>query len=369
MMTDNNVDQNLEEEIDLMELFHKVWASRIFILKACGIAALIGVLVAFSIPKEYTTTVMLAPETGAKSGGGSMGALAAMAGINLGSSAGEDALSPELYPDIVKSTPFVLDLFNIGVDYEKTSLSLYNYMLDEQKSPWWSTLIALPMKAVGGVLSLFKSDDSMDSLGKSEGKILQLSQEESQVIKSLADRISVSVDNKTGVTTLAVTMQDPYISAGVTDTVMHSLQNYITTYRTNKARHDLEFTIKLHDEAKEKYYEAQQRYARYVDGNRNVVLQSFRTEEERLQNEMNLAYSVYNQVAQQLQMSKAKVQEITPVYTVVQPAIVPLTPSKPSKLMILIGFVFLAGIASVGWVLFLRDWISELRKPSGDLAN
>lgn len=48
----------------------------------------------------------LAPESGGKSGGGSMGALAAMAGINLGTSSGEDALSPELYPDIVSSTPF-----------------------------------------------------------------------------------------------------------------------------------------------------------------------------------------------------------------------------------------------------------------------
>ena len=91
-----------EQEIDLIELAQKVWASRKLVFKACGIAALVGLVVAFSIPKEYSTSVTLAPESGGKSGGGSMGALAAMAGINLGTSSGEDALSPELYPDIVR---------------------------------------------------------------------------------------------------------------------------------------------------------------------------------------------------------------------------------------------------------------------------
>lgn len=108
-----------EQEIDLIELAQKVWASRKLVFKACGIAALIGLVVAFSIPKEYSTSVTLAPESGGKSAGGSMGALAAMAGINLGTSSGEDALSPELYPDIVSSTPFLIELFDVRVKDQK----------------------------------------------------------------------------------------------------------------------------------------------------------------------------------------------------------------------------------------------------------
>ena len=169
-------------------------------------------------------------------------------------------------------------------------------------------------------------------------------------------------DKKTGVTTLTVTMQDPLISAALTDTVMHCLQNYIADYRTNKARHDLAFTEKLFNEAQENYYEAQQKYARFMDGNQNIIMQSFRTEQERLQNEMNLAYGVFTQVSQQLQLAKAKVQEITPVYTVVQPATVPLRPAKPNKIMILIGFVFLAGVGSIGWILFVKDLLNGWKK-------
>ena len=67
-----------EQEIDLIELAKKVWAERKLVFKACGYAALIGLVVAFSIPREYSTSVTLAPESTGKTSGGSMGALAAM---------------------------------------------------------------------------------------------------------------------------------------------------------------------------------------------------------------------------------------------------------------------------------------------------
>ena len=102
----------------------------------------------------------------------------------------------------------------------------------------------------------------------------------------------------------------------------------------------------------------------FVDANQNIILLSYRAEQERLQNEMNLAYQVYTQVSQQLQMARAKVQEITPVYTVVQPATVPLKPAKPNKLMILIGFMFLAGVGSVGWILFVKDLLKGWKKQT-----
>lgn len=64
-------------------------------------------------------------------------------------------------------------------------------------------------------------------------------------------------------------------------------------------------------------------------------------------------------------MSKAKVQEITPVYTVVQPATVSLKPAKPNKIMILIGFIFLAGVGSMGWILFIKDLLKGWKKQTG----
>lgn len=365
-MSENNdmktPSQAEEQEIDLIELAQKVWAGRKLVLKICGIALLVGLVVAFSIPKEYSTSVKLAPETGGKTAGGSMGALAAMAGINLGSSTGEDALSPELYPDIVSSTPFLIELFNVKVVDQKgkVNTTLYDYLDEHQRAPWWGMIVSAPFKVLGWTVSLFK--DAPIVGGNDKLNPFRLTQDESTIADALSKRISVSVDKKTGVTTLAVTMQDPLISAALTDTVMRCLQNYITDYRTNKARHDLAFTEKLYKEAESNYYAAQQKYASYSDGNQDIILHSYRTEQERLQNEMTLAYGVYNQMAQQLQMAKAKVQEITPVYTVVQPATVPLKPAKPNKIMILIGFVFLAGVGSIGWILFVKDLLNGWKK-------
>lgn len=349
----NNTPDNQEQEIDLIELAQKIWAERKLVFKACGIAAVIGIVVAFSIPKEYETKVTLAPETtGGKGISGSMGALASMAGINLGGGAnGEDALSPELYPNIVSSTPFLVELFNVNVENKEGNINttLFDYMDNHQKSTWWSYILSAPFKALGWTMSLFRGDEKED--GNNEVNPFSLTKDQQRVAEQISKSITSSVDKKSGVITLAVTMQDPLISAALTDTVMKKLQNYIIDYRTNKARHDLAFTEKLYKEAKNSYYKAQQAYAAYTDGNMNVVMARYKTEQERLQNEMNLAYNVYNQVAQQLQMSKAKVQEITPVYTVVQPAVVPLKPSKPSKPLILIGFVFLAAFGSIGWIL------------------
>lgn len=352
-----------EQEIDLIELAQKVWAERKLIFKACGIAVVVALVVAFSIPKEYTTSVTLAPETGSKGTSGGVGALAAMAGISLGASSGEDALSPELYPDIVSSTPFLTNLFDVHVKSEEAEIdtTLYAYLKDYQRAPWWSAVISAPFKAVGWFASLFKDDE--EEAGDARLDPFHLTVDEAGIANALSDRLSVSADKKTGVTTLTVTMQDPIISASLTDTVMRYLQSYITDYRTNKARHDLAFTEKLYKEAKEKYTNAQEKYAQFVDANQSIVLLSYRVEQERLQNEMNLAYQDYSQVSQQLQLARAKVQEITPVYTVVQPATVPLRAAKPNKVMILVGFVFLAGVGCVGWILFVKDFIKNWKTP------
>ena len=350
-----------EQEIDLIELAQKVWAERKLVFKVCGIAALVGLVVAFSIPKEYSTTVTLAPESGGKAGSGSMGTLAAIAGINLGSASGEDALSPELYPDIVNSTPFLTELFEVRVKDRKAEIdtTLYVYMDEHQRSPWWSVIVSAPFKVLGWAVSLFKSEEEEVQGGVDP---FRLTLDQSAIATALSQRISVTVDKKTGVTTLSVMMQDPLISASLTDTVMRRLQNYITDYRTNKARHDLAFTETLYQEAKQNYEDTQAKYAAFVDANRSIVKASFRAEQERLQNEAALAYQVYSQVSQQLQRARAKVQEITPVYTVVQPATVPLKPAKPSKLMILVGFVFLAGAACVGWILFAKDFLKSWKQ-------
>lgn len=354
-----------EQEIDLLDLVRKLWNGRKLILKWCVVGIVVGLIIGFSIPKEYTTVVKLSPELqGSKGSSGGFSALASMVNINLNSANSGDAVYPELYPDIVSSIPFTTDLFDVQIvdSRKQDSTTVYDYVLNRTRVPWWSSVLSFPGRAMGWAISLFKKDEdpvSADSLNT-----FHLTKAEMAAVKALNGRVMCSVDSKSSVVTLSVTMQDPVISALLTDTVMNNLQQYITDYRTNKARNDLEYTQMLFDEARSNYYKAQQAYARYMDQNQNIVLRSVRTEQERLQNEMNLSFSLYNQMAQQLQLAKAKVQESTPVYAVIQPATVPIKASKPSKMTILIGFIFLSVVVASGWILFGRDFFEKFRKTS-----
>ena len=348
-----------EEEIDLLELASKVWSERKWILKCCGYAVIVGLVIAFSIPKEYTTNVMIAPEASDNKGGG-LSSLASLAGINLNTSTGSDAIYPDLYPDIVSSTPFVTGLFDVPVqDIDgEINTTLYDYMNEYQRAPWWSYIVSAPFKVLGWTISLFRENE------ENGGKLnpFQLTKEQTDIAKALSEHIGVSVDKKTGVTTISVTMQEPRISACLTDTVVSRLQSYIIEYRTNKARKDFMFQEKLFERKKKEYERAQENFASFADANKNIILQSYRAEQVRLENEMNLAYQVYTSVAQQLQIAEAKVQDITPVYTIVEPATIPIKASKPSKALILIGVVFLTGMGCVAWILIGRGLVYNLRK-------
>ena len=125
----------------------------------------------------------------------------------------------------------------------------------------------------------------------------RLTPDESGIAAALASRVSVESAAKTSVISISVTMQDPMVSAMLADTVAERLKEYVIGYRTNKARKDMEYAQKINDEARQAYYEAQQRYASYVDNNQGIILRSKRNEEERLQNEQALAFNLYNTTA------------------------------------------------------------------------
>ena len=351
-----------EEEIDLLELALKVWAERRWILKCCGYAVIVGLVIAFSIPKEYTATATIAPELSDGKSGGGLSSLAAMAGINMNASSSADAIYPDLYPDIVSSTPFITELFDVHVESlnAKIDTTLYGYIDDYQRSPWWSAVTSAPFKVLGWIISIFKDKEEPRDNAKLDP--FHLTNEEADVVRALSQRISVFVDKKTGLTTLSVTMQDARIAACLTDTVMSQLQNYVTEYRTNKARKYFQFQQSLFERKKKEYEKAQEEYAKFADANKNIILLSYRVEQERLENDMRLAYNVYTSVAQQLQVAEAKVQEITPVYTIVEPATIPIRAAKPNKAMVLIGIVLLVGVGCVGWILFGKKIFRDLKK-------
>ena len=369
-----------EQEINLLELVKKVWDSRKLILRMCGIGAVVGLVIGFSTPKEYTASTLIVPERTRRSSSSGISALVDMADIDIGTSSTtteRDAIYPSLYPSIVNSTPFLIQLFDIKVHEQKDStiMPLSRYLKERQKRPWWSVITSAPSKLIGWTISLFSEKPEVAKV-KSKIDVFRLTREEAGMAGAISSRINIGVDKKKRTITIFVTMQDPLVAATVADTVRARLKEYITEYRTSKARRLLEYAEKLRKEARAEYYEAQKRYTRYADGNQGLVKLTSRAEQARLRNEMDLAQAIYNQTEQQVQIAKAKVEKETPVYAVIQPVQIPLSPSKPRKMVILVGCIFLAGSGSIGWILFAKDFVEGFlrdirrkRKTSEDGYN
>ena len=349
--------ENDEQEIDWMEVLRKIIAIRKTLYKAAGVGLILGIIIALSIPKQYTVTVTLSPEMG---GDKASSGLASLASSFLGGSNSNspDALNATLAPDIVASTPFILELFNTKVQMldGKLDTTLVAY-LDEQKSPWFSYIVKAPGMAIGAIKSLFSEETDTTSVLNP----FQLTEKEASKVESIKQAITAEVDKKTAKTTISVTLQDPKVTAIVADSVVAKLQQYIIDYRIKKAKEDCAYLEQLYKERQQEYYDAQSKYAHYFDSNRNIALQSVRAEQERLQNDMNLAYQVYSQVAQQLQVARAKIQEEKPVFAVVEPATVPLQPSGTSRKMILVGVVFLAICGTGAWKLLGVSYLQKIR--------
>lgn len=353
-----------EDEIDIMELVRKALKNWKFILKCCGVAAVVGLIVGFSIPKTYTVSATLAPETVSKSGGGSLSSLAAMAGINLSSTTTADAFYPDLYPQIVSSNPFIVGLFSVPVEFEykkeTVQTDIYTYLKEYTSAPWWNAILKLPGKAIDAVMGIFREkEEPVEGYANINPQALTLEQE--KLAKGLRESISITVDKKTSLISISVVTQNPDVAYTLAKEVISSLQNFVTDYRTQKSRKDLEYYQSVYDDAKEDYYAAQQRYASYVDANQGFTRQSVMIEQQRLQNESELAFQLYNSCAQQLESAKVMVQKETPVFAEMDPPTRPTKKTAPSKAKILVIMVFLGAVVGAVWAIWGKDWLAGFK--------
>jgi len=361
-MIEENKQQEISE-IDLVTLFHKLIRKRKSLYKAIGAGIIVGAIIGFSLPKTYQVDVSLSPESGVSATSGLSG-IASMFGLgNASAGFGEDALTFNMFPEIVKTNPFVLEMLQIPIQTQKGDrVILYDY-LDTEKKPWWSHIMGAPGILIGGIKSFFK-EEQKDSIRAIDS--FRLTPEQSGRIGMLKKVLEVETDKKSNMTKVTVSLQDPLAAAIVADSAVHKLQEYITDYRTRKAKQDYDFQLSLCEQYKKEYFEAQQEYAKFADANRNVILQTVTSEKERLQKNLTLAEQIYSQSMGQLQVLRGKVQEAKPVFAVVEPATVPLAPASPKKMLIIIAFAFLAFVFESAWILFgkdiYHDFKNELKK-------
>jgi uncharacterized protein involved in exopolysaccharide biosynthesis len=353
-----------ESSIDFGKIFQDLLKHKTLYYKVLPVAFLLAAIYAISLPNYYSCTVKLSPElSGGSSSKSGLASLASSFGVNLGSALGNstEALFPTLYPDLMNSVDFKTSLFQIPVTIEGNkeegesdrTMSYYDYLVNEQKAPWWGTA----KKAVFQWLaSLFKDEETAPT------KIdpFRLTKKQADIVKALDKKVVCDVDKKTMVITINVTDQNPVICATMADSVKTRLQKFITDYRTSKVRVDLEYNKKIYAETKARYEKARQKYAEYMDANHDIILYTVRQKQTDLENDMQLQYNAYTQVAAQLLAAEAKVQEETPAFTTLQSATVPVLKAGPGRAKMCIIFLFLAFLATSGWILYKEDDLKPL---------
>ncbi len=349
---------NEEKEIDLAELFWLLWENKLKIIKCGAIGFVIGVIVGFSIPKVYNTTVKIAPEEIGKSAGalGGMSALAGMAGLNL--NGGADGVTSMIYPDIVKSTPFLLEFAPIEVENDGIKMSFYDYVNDEQKMPWWSYIVSAPSRLIGFVVGLFSDKpEEEDIIDPFRPSVKQMS-----YISFLRKNISVSANKKTNILTLSVNMQDAIISATIADSLLSKLQVYMTNYKIIKVSSDLVVKQDMLIVAKQNYYDAEESFAEGLDLNRNIISQRGIIKINRLENDKNVAFDVYQQLTMQVETARIQLQDKMPFATIIEPAKVAIKALSPNKPLIAIMFAFLGGAVMAAMILYKNNFFSSINK-------
>jgi len=336
------------KEVDFGEIIKKIKKHKRYYLYTLPIALVLSSLFIICIPRYYKCDVMLAPESQSPSLGGlgSVSSLASAFGMNLSSKimSSSDAISPELYPDLLESTDFVVSLFTVNVKSidGKIDTNYYTYLHDKQKFAWWDLII-------GKIKNLFKDKEAPFDAKKGANPF-RLTKEQKAITKKINSIIDCDVDKKTDVITITVEDQDPQICATMADTVKVKLQKFITDYRTNKARNDLEYTQKLYDDIKSKYEKGRRQYGVFSDANYDVNLPSYKAKLEDLENDLQLQFNSLSAVSLQLQAAKAKVQEQTPVFTTIQSASIPVKPDGPKRMIFVIVVVFITFICTTLYV-------------------
>lgn len=299
-------------------------------------------------PRYYDCDVSLAPETGGEDVGGGLSSIASSFGINLGDIGGSDAIYPLLYPDLFESPEFIVSLFDIRVrtvDGE-VDTDYYTYLTKYQKK----NMLTLPFESASKYLKNLLSGEK-ESPADGTGRVdpFFMSEEDYLLVQDVMLSIRCAVDKKTNVISIMVRDQDPYVCATLADSVKGRLQDFITQYRTSKARQDCDYYQHLTDSAQVEYEQALKAYSDYSDSHKDIILQAYISERDKLENDMSVKYNTYSAMSTQLQAMKAKVQEKTPSFTTLKSATVPIKPAGPKRMIFVGSMLVLSFFCTALW--------------------
>ncbi|MCT4589756.1 MAG: Wzz/FepE/Etk N-terminal domain-containing protein [Carboxylicivirga sp.] len=361
--TNDNLQIIKDDEIDLIALIKTIWNGRKIIYYSVGIAIFIGLIIAFTSPAKYQASCTLIPSEEKKGSMGNLGALAGMAGINLGAMMGSTSGIPaEIYPHVVNSYPFKKEMVHqkFHLSEHTEPISLYQYVLSDTIESFGSKVIKYTIRLPWTIKDAVSGSDE-DHIEAPDYGVLSLSEDELRTMAFIEEVIVIGVDKKTGLIHVSAEIGEPVLAAQVVKKAVELLQDYIIKYKTKQAREHLEFVKVQFTEKKNAYELAQSDFYNYKDKHRNVVSERVNVEFQRLSDEYDIASTVFKGLSQQLEQAKIAVNEQTPAFTILEPVKVPIDKSAPKRKVIFIVSVLLGGCIGLG-LIFGRLFLINVKK-------
>lgn len=332
------------KRVDYVKVFRAIWEKRMLYYKVLPIVFIFSCIYIFSIPRSYISETEVALETETQGGSaGVLGSLASTLGFDLSAMESSDAITPLLYPDLLKDNGFISGLFGIKVRTADGSIedNLYNYTYYHTAQPWWS-------KIQSYILGLFKKSSVKNDI---KFDPYSPTKRDFDVMEQLRSSISLKVDKKTGAITITTNTQDPLVSKILADSVREHLQIFITEYRTKKAKNDVVYYEKLVNKSKKEYEIKRRQYADFADSYQHSNLVSHMSKKDAMEKDASILSENYAILNSQLLAAKARVQERTPAFMIIKGAEVPLKPSAPKRVVFVLIMTFIAFCGTTVYVL------------------
>ena len=345
------------DEFDLLNILKIIWSERINIIKTFLVFLGLGLFVALTSNTEYSSNIVVKPilsDADSKLGGGLSG-LAAVAGISVPIADNSAEIHPILYPKIIESYSFQKELIEslVSVEDLKEKISFERYY-EEFYKPSILELIKKYSIGLPKIIIEYFSAPEMNLI--SEIEFNSVSSNDYKMMRLLEEQLTVSIDEDQGFVELTATMPEKVQATQLVINAHNILQRKVIEHKLKKAKEDLGFIEERYEEKKILFEQSQKNLAKYRDANKNVNTATALTEIERLESEYDLAFSVYSELAKQVESQKIKVMKNTPVFVVLKEAVVPLKKSSTSRLSILLIWGILGVFIGISNT-FIRDYI------------
>lgn len=356
--------KSFDEESSLADMVMKlrfaaplVWAERRMLAKRIMLAGLVGALIAFGSPAEYSARMRLLPYRVGTGGAAGLSGLAGIAGIRLPTAASDQTITADLYPEVAKSLDFRIAVAETPLRFSVADqkVTLIEYFRDIRQPAVTELIASYSIGLPARIVSSLTSDEEEMKVGGEENveeaPVRKFDESYLSLVGTLENRLSVSIDKKTGILLISATMPDPYAAADLVRVAADRLMRRIIEYESQKAGENFRFVNEQHQQAKGRYERAQQDLARFSDRNRALMSATAQVDRDRLQREYDIAFEVYQQFSRELEQARIKMNQETPVFTVLDQVTVPNFKTSPNRPRIVLSALFLGalvGIAQLG---------------------